>query len=224
MTLSRYHRSTIPAHLWGTTSAVIPLAPAALFAGGAERPTAPPPRALFTSNPIRGLDRLLHLWQTGIQPAVPTAELRLFGGLQTYQAGAGKRAGDVMERVLEQARGLSSAGVALRDPVARTTLLEELGGARALLYLGSDDETYCFAAAEAQAMGVPAVLGDVGSLSERVVDGETGFLVRDETRFVERAIQVLSDDALWLTFHRNSLARQRQRTWDDVAADFERLM
>ncbi len=73
-------------------------------------------------------------------------------------------------------------------------------------------------------MGVPAVLGDVGSLSERVVDGETGFLVRDETRFVERAIQVLSDDALWLTFHGNSLARQRQRTWDDVVADFERLM
>jgi glycosyltransferase involved in cell wall biosynthesis len=73
-------------------------------------------------------------------------------------------------------------------------------------------------------MGVPAVLGDIGALKERVVDGVTGFLTRGEDQFAERAVQVLSDDALWMNLHRQCLAHQRARTWDHVAADFEALL
>ena len=73
-------------------------------------------------------------------------------------------------------------------------------------------------------MGVPAVLGEAGCLSERVIDCATGFLTRSEAEFVDRYFRVLTDDALWLNMHRECLARQRSRSWDDVAADFEALL
>lgn len=62
VTTSRYHEASIPRHLWGTRTAVIPLAPAPLFMEAPELTRAPTPRALFTSNPVRGLDALLRLW------------------------------------------------------------------------------------------------------------------------------------------------------------------
>jgi len=224
VTTSGYQRDSVPRHLWGTATVVIPLAPAACFADAPELAAAPKPRALFTSNPIRGLDQLLRLWASHIHPAVPGSGLHLVGGLETYQAAAGRRAGHRMQPVLEQARGLAGAGVVVHEPAARTALRNKLEGARALLYPGSYEETYCLAAAEAQAMGVPAVLGDIGCLKDRVVDGVTGFLTRGEDQFVDRAVQVLRDDALWLGLHRECLARQRARTWDDVAAEFEALL
>ena len=52
----------------------------------------PPPRAIFTSNPLRGLDWLLDLWVARIAPAVPrrrTAHLCRRGGL--WQPPPGQR-------------------------------------------------------------------------------------------------------------------------------------
>jgi glycosyltransferase involved in cell wall biosynthesis len=222
--LSAFHQRTIPRSLWGATAITIPLAPAELFKGATERAAAPKPRALFTSNPVRGLEKLLDLWARHIRPVVPEAELHLFGGAQTYQIRKGRRASSTIGRTLEAARGLVAAGIVVHDPAPRPVLRDHLSEARALLYPYPADETYCLAAAEAQAMGVPAVLGEAGCLSERVIDGVTGFLTRSDAEFVDRSVRVLTGDSLWLNMHRECLARQRSRSWDDVAADFEALL
>jgi glycosyltransferase involved in cell wall biosynthesis len=224
VTASAYHKSTVPTYLFGATATTIPMAPAALFTNAVEHAAAPKPHAVFTSNPARGLDRLLQLWATRIQPAVPGALLHVFGGAETYQRGLGRATSEVLARTLETARRLENAGVIVHAPMPRPLLREHLVRARAILYPGSPEETYCLAAAEAQAMGVPAVLGDVGCLSERIVHNTTGFLANDADAFVAHAIRVLSDDALWLSMHRQCLARRHLRTWDHVAADFEALL
>jgi glycosyltransferase involved in cell wall biosynthesis len=167
---------------------------------------------------------LLDIWAGQIRPAVPDAELHLFGGAQTYQIRKGRRASSTIGRVLEAARGLGAAGVVVHDPAPRPVLRDHLAAARALLYPHPAEETYCLAAAEAQAMGVPAVLGAAGCLGERVIDGTTGFLTCSEAGFADRSVRILSDDVLWLNMHRECLARQRSRSWDDVAADFEALL
>jgi hypothetical protein len=41
---------------------------------------------------------------------------------------------------------------------------------------------------------------------------------------VERAIALLSDNALWQAQHEEALARQRNWSWDDAAAAFERFV
>jgi glycosyltransferase involved in cell wall biosynthesis len=224
ITTSAYHRDSIPRSLRHLPARIIPLAPAEAFRTVTPVEAIPGPKAIFTSNPVRGLDHLLTLWCERIQPLVPNAELHLFGGPQTYQAGKAKRAGGIMEQVIGRARGLSEAGVVVHGATARPALLEQLRGSRVMLYPGSREETYCLAAAEAQAAGVPVVLGDKGCLMERVVNGVTGFLVQDDDAFVAAALRLLTDDGLWALQHAAALDRQRQRSWDNVAAEFEGLL
>jgi glycosyltransferase involved in cell wall biosynthesis len=56
---------------------------------------------------------------------------------------------------------------------------EVLGGAHALLHLISFDEPFGLSMVEAMACGVPVIAISRGSVPEVVVDGETGFIVRD---------------------------------------------
>ncbi|MHA1108114.1 MAG: hypothetical protein ACTSQV_03255 [Alphaproteobacteria bacterium] len=68
-------------------------------------PPAEPPkrRALFTSNPLRGLDWLLDLWVRDIRPHCDGAELHLFTGAATYGA-YGAALAAKMAPVLDKAR------------------------------------------------------------------------------------------------------------------------
>lgn len=193
-----------------------------LFCHAAERAEAPAPKAVFTSNPMRSLDWLLDVWESRIHPAVPKAELHVFAGIATYGAAGQAKAGK-MGPVLERAAALAAKGVILRGPVPKAQLVGELESARALLYRGDIGETFCSAVAEAQAMGLPAVLEDIACMKERVVEGRTGWAVKGPDAFADKAIAVLSDDALWLRMHRDCLALQRSWRWDQAAVEFERI-
>ena len=92
-----------------------------------------------------------------------------------------------------------------------------------MLYLGDPGETFCLAVAEAQAMGLPCVLGDSGAVAERVHDGETGILAADHDAFVTAAIRLLRDDDAWSALHRGALARGPGADWNAVAARFVAL-
>ncbi|MDO8607372.1 MAG: glycosyltransferase family 4 protein [Phaeospirillum sp.] len=193
-----------------------------LFCHAGERAEVPPPRVVFTSNPMRSLDWLLDLWETRIRPAVPDAELHIFAGMATYGAAGVAKAGR-MGPVLDRAAAMAGQGIILRGPVPKTQLVTELAQARALLYRGDIGETFCSAVAEAQAMGLPIVLEDIACMSERVIEGETGFCVKGKDAFAEASIRLLTDDALWRRFHRACLDRQRSWRWDHAAAEFERI-
>jgi glycosyltransferase involved in cell wall biosynthesis len=112
-------------------------------------------------------------------------------------------------------------GVVLHPAVAKDDLVEALRESRVMLYRGDLGETYCFAAAEAQAMGVPLVTAGVGSLAERLIDGKTGFLAPDEEKFAACSCRLLKDEALWTAQHKAALDRRRSFTWADAAAMWE---
>ena len=73
-------------------------------------------------------------------------------------------------------------------------------------------------------MGVPAVVQKLGSVVERVVDDETGFIAADDAGFADAAVRLLSDDALWTRCHDGALAKQRRWGWPQAAAAFEELI
>jgi glycosyltransferase involved in cell wall biosynthesis len=129
-----------------------------------------------------------------------------------------------MEAVLARADALAGCGVRRHLPVGREALAAALAGARVMLYRGDPGETFCLALAEAQAMGVPAVVTPLGSVGERVVDGVTGCVAAGEDAFVAAAVAALRDDALWRRWHLAALARQSGLSWNAVAARFEALM
>jgi len=218
VTTGDYHASTVPGWLVSGGRRVIPYGVLERFRH-AEAREPPPPRAVFTSNPMRGLDWLLDLWVARIRPAVPEAELHIYAGPAVYG-----QAGGPMEAILARAESLAGHGVRRHAPVGRDELARVLAGARVMLYRGDWGETFCLALAEAQAMGVPAIVQPLGSVGERVVDGETGRVALSDDAFVAAAIAALSDDALWRRWHLAALDRQRGLSWDEVAARFEGLM
>jgi glycosyltransferase involved in cell wall biosynthesis len=218
--LSEYHASTYPRWAPGGQRVIVPLGVDDVFRR-AETRSPPRPRAIFTSNPLRGLDWLLDIWTRRIRPAVPGAEFHLFTGTATYR---NSRAAPIAAAapILDRAR--QTDGVVLRDPVTHEELAGELAAARVMLYRGDPNETFCLSLAEAQAIGLPAVVMPMGCVPERVIDGTTGFIAEDEQAFAQAAIRLLTDDVLWSAQHRAALSCQRGRDWDAVAADFERFL
>ncbi len=218
-----YHATTYPGWAPGAERVVIPYGLPDAFCGAEPLDSAPPPRAVFTSNPLRSLDWLLDVWGRDIEPRVPRAELHVFAGAATYGHVGAAKAGQ-MEAVLDQARALEDQGVRLRGPVPKAQLVKELRAARVMLYRGDLNETFCLAVGEAQAMGVPAVVENLGSVRERVLDGETGFVVRDRASFADSAARLLTDDGLWRVQHLAALDKQRHWRWPQAAAAFEALL
>jgi len=218
-----YHATTYPAWAPGGLRVVIPYGVPEPFCGAEPLAAAPPPRAVFTSNPLRSLDWLLDRWADGIRPRVPGAELHVFAGAATYGSVGEAKAG-AMTRVLARAEAMAGDGVVLRGPVPKATLIDELRGARVMLYRGDLNETFCLAVGEAQAMGVPAVVENLGSVSERVIDGETGYVAADGDAFADHAVNLLGDDSLWRAQHLVALDKQRSWRWPQAAAAFEKLI
>lgn len=163
---------------------------AAYLAETAPRPP-PPPLALFTSQPYRGLAELLDLWRTAIAPAVPQARLEA----------------RIAAAHLAEFAAPPGATLAPRLPNAEMPAL--LRTARVLLAPGHVSETFCLAAAEAIALGVPVVTRGWGALAERVVHGKTGFVCRSWPDFAAHTRAVLAEDALWASLHAQCLAAPR---------------
>ena len=216
-----YHATTYPKWAPDGGRVVIPYGIPEPFRTAEAADVPPPPRAIFTSNPLRSLDWLLELWVRDIRPKVPGAELHVFSGRRNLwpgwrwqgfgdgtDPGTGPRSGSGRGGCAARSRGQGGAD----SRIARF--------AYDALSLGDLNETFCLAVGEAQAMGVPTVVRDLGSVVERVVDGETGFVARDDTAFAESAVRLLRDDDLWRAQHNAALATQRCWGWADAAARF----
>lgn len=220
---SGFHAASFASWLPSGGKATIPYGISSVFIDAVPPAGPPAPRVAFTSSPLRSLDWLLELWAAEIHPKLPAAELHVFSSPKTYGEHGNARAGQ-MNAVLDRAVALSGAGVVLRDPLPKAELATELAGFRALLYRGDPGETYCLAVGEAQAVGVPSIVQNIGCVAERVVEGVTGYVAADDAAFAERAIALLSDNALWQAQHDSALAQQRNWSWDDAAAAFERFL
>ena len=213
VTLGRSHAATVPRWLPGVRLS-IPLAVAPPFDTPPAERLPPAPVAVFTSNPLRGLDALARLW-----PRIGLGELHAYSGAATY--GADPRLAQRAAPILASAGAVP--GVRLLAPLPRPELRTRLTEARCMLYLGDPGETFCLAVAEAQAAGLPCVVMDRGAVAERIEDGLTGLVARSEAEFVEAARALLGDDALWLRMHRAALARGPGPNWTDIAQAFEAL-
>ncbi len=206
--LGEYHLSRAPKWLPSRGRAIVHHGIQGDFFRPEPALEAPPPRAIFTSQPYRGLDWLLDLWAE-IKRRVPAATFDVFAP-KTHQAAANAERGAL-------------DGVSFCGSIPRGTLAHELRAARLQFIPGHRDETYCLAAAEATASGVPIMTLGIGSLPERVKDGETGFIAGSKDEFIAKAAALLSDDDLWSAMHRACLAETSLTTWAERAAEWESL-
>lgn len=203
-----YHAASVSRFIPYSRRIIIPHGVWDLFLTAPTADSPPPARAVFASQAYRGLDRVVRLWVNAIRPRLPNAELHVF----TTDWSPGP---DI------DVDNLENEGVILRGLVSKQQLADEYRSARVMLYHGHKDEAFCNAAAEAVAMGVPVVTEGIGCLWEKVSHDETGFLAPTDQEFVEAAVGVLSDDALWHRLHEGALATRGDYTWDKAAARWE---
>ena len=176
-------------------------------------------KVYFTSNPLRSLRWIVDLWVKKIHPQVPTAELHVFAGWKTYGAW-GMSVKKRMQEEIDYASMFASSNVFIREVIPKTLLFEEMRHGRAIFYRGDRAETFCLAVAEAQALGLPAVVCDLGSMKERVEHVVTGFVVNNEVDFEAAAIRVLKDGVLFETMSLASSKKYDEMSWSAAANQF----
>ncbi len=216
------HAATVPAPLAGRVVEIVPGLAAAFREAEAMAP-ADPPRAVVTTHPLMDLDWLIDLWTREIRPKVENAELQIFSAILDR----GLLGGEVHERVrpiLDRAMAAREMGVTILRPRADPDMAEAYRAARVHLYPGAAGEVYCATLAESQAVGLPAVARDFAATRERLVDGETGFIVPDDLAFASCAILLLDNVGIYESRSEAARATQRARGWDEAAAEFEALL
>jgi len=205
--LGAYHDAQVSRFIPYSRRVVIPHAIAEPFTTAAPAETVPPPRAIHFSQPYRDAQNLVRIWAEAIHPAAPDAEFHVFCG--------DWRPEGISDDDLAKRR------IVLRERLSKEGLVDEMRQARVMLYRGHRDETFCLAAAESITMGLPVVTAGIGSLKERVRDGETGLIGKTDEAFAAAAVRALTDDALWTRLHQGGLATRQDIGWDAVAAKWE---
>jgi len=220
---SYYHLSTYPRWAPSKNNIVIPYGVDSFVFKNKINYFPKEKNAIFTSNPLRGLNWLLDRWENEIFPQVPSAKLNLFTGSQTYGQ-IGKKKFSKMKPVLDRAKRMKTKGVFLHEPMQRTELIKEIKKSRLFLYEGSLEETFCMSVAEAQVIGLPTVVKDLGCMRERVQDKITGHMCSNDLQFSKHAINLLKNDEDWKRLNQNSLRLENHKGWSEIAMEWKKIL
>ena len=80
------------------------------------------------------------------------------------------------------------------------------------------------AVAEAQVLGIPAVVCNYGSLAERVKNNITGFVCKNSEEFSLKTIKLLKDDKTWMKMHKNLIKNNNHFEWFEIAKKWQQII
>tara|TARA_B100000989_G_C19512840_1_gene460026 strand:- start:924 stop:1961 length:1038 start_codon:yes stop_codon:yes gene_type:complete len=221
---SEYHLKTYPKWAPSKKRYIIPYGIDNLFLNSVKINKPKKPIAIFTSNPLRGLDWLLDRWENEIISKVPEAELHLYSGIETYGNFGSKHSNKILS-ILQRAKQLRNLGVHLFKPLERSELKKKILNARIFLYQGSKEETFCMAVAEAQTLGLPTVVCDYGCMNERVKNNITGFVCDNNFSFSNNSVRLLKNENLWKQINKNIKKNNEcNKSWDEIAILWKKII
>jgi hypothetical protein len=94
------------------------------------------------------------------------------------------------------------------------------------LFVPSIREGWGLVVTEANAMGTAAIAYDAPGLRDSVVNGKTGILVKDKSpqNLASSALTLLKNPGLLKIFSDSALAFSKQFSWDNTAAEFDKII
>jgi len=152
-------------------------------------------RAIFTSRRDRNLDLLIKLWIKDIFPKNKSIKL--------YSTPSELINNDY--------------NIFARNFEDKKTMVKDLLKSKVLLVPGHKGELYCIAAEEARELCIPIITLGIGSLSERVEHGITGFIAKDPEEFAHYTLKIFNDENLWKDLRNNLIKLRGSKKWDKVA-------
>jgi glycosyltransferase involved in cell wall biosynthesis len=216
----KYHKSTLPFFIPTGGRKVIPVGISDhILEMGESVPTKRSKKVYSASSPLKSLRWLVDLWVTQIHPNNSDAELHIFAEWKTYGV-LGKSVKHRIQTEIEYASQFTGNKIVIRDLMPKHELLQEMRNGCAILYRGDRAETFCLAVAEAQALGLPAVVSNLGAMKEKVEHGVTGFVVKNDADFVTSTLCILSDDQLHESISSAAKIRYVEMNWLNAAKQF----
>ena len=152
-------------------------------------------RAIFTSRNDRNLDLLINIWKNHIYSR--NKKTKLF--------------------VTPSSLIDNEFNIYERNFASRDLLIKDLLKSRVFLIPGHKGELFCLAAEEARELCVPIVTLGLGSLSERVIHGKTGFIAKDNYQFAKYTLDILEDHNTWKELRNNLIKMRGLKKWNKVA-------
>lgn len=185
-------------------------------------------KCINASSPDRSWPILLDVWPK-IKEKVPQAELHLYYGFKNwkYSAQYDRLQLNLINRIENQIKSMSSLGVVYHDRVSQKELADDFSSAGVLLHPTWFTETYGITFANAQAAGMRIVTSSIAALNEVVAD--RGVLIDGDwtteeykNKFINAAVDELlkEDDS-----DRYSLQNYAKTHFglDDLAKNWERM-
>ena len=149
-------------------------------------------QAIFTSYSDRNLDLLIKIWKEHIFKRDKNKKLLITPIENDY----------------------TEYNIFNREFGNKTRLISDILSSRLLLIPGHKAELYCLAAEEARELCLPIVTLGIGSLSERVVHGKTGFIAKNHDEFADYTIKLFNDNNLWMNIRSNLLNLRGSKKWN----------
>lgn len=188
------------------------------------RDTDAPPRAVVTTHPSHGLDWLIDLWINEVRPKVPDAELDIYSASLDRAMQDPESAPDALEPLVARCMAGRQHGVAVLAPLGDEGMAKAYADASVHLYPGHPDDMACWTLAESQAAGCPAIARGYPAVTERVDNGQTGYLVPDAAAFANVAVELLTNPAVRDSLGAAAREPHRRRSWAAAADDFHALL
>ena len=158
--------------------------------------------AIFSSRPERNSQLLLNIWRDRIFPNFKSGKLL----------------------ITENHKSLQDSNIMMRNLGNQNDLINDLLKSRMFLIPGHKAELFCLAAEEAKELCLPIITLGIGSLKERVVHGETGFIANNENDFADYVLELFKNDDLWTKLRNNLISKRGQNNWTKATKNLIRII
>ena len=159
----------------------------------------PKPYALNNVRSHRNLDWLIDIWTNSFNNKNGKAKLFINPNLIEYS--------EVMKK----------SNIYERKFGSRDDLINELRNTRVFAYTGHKSDIWVLTVEEAVQMCVPIVTYGIGSVEDRVIHNETGFIAKNEEEFSKYLEMLLFDDEFYNKIRRKMFERRGFKNWDFIA-------
>ena len=159
----------------------------------------PKPYALNNVRSHRNLDWLIDIWT------------------KSFNNKNGKAKLFINPNLIEYSEEMKKSNIYERKFGSRDDLINELRNTRVFAYTGHKSDIWVLTVEEAVQMCVPIVTYGIGSVEDRVIHNETGFIAKNDEEFSKYLEMLLFDDEFYNKIRRKMFKRRGFKNWDFIA-------